>query len=113
MYQLSLFDALHSLRIKVGDVVRTSYGTGPYRVAEIATGCICPEYVTSLDYPIGKAPPSPEHFHLVVVRANAPIGAERREKNCCYLGGYAETPDGRYRSVWNDDELFLELEPAS
>ena len=105
--QLCLLDALHSLKINVGDVVSTSYGTGPYRIVEIATGCTWPEYVTSLDSPLGKARPSPEHFHLIVVPANAPLGAERREKNRCYLNGYAETPDGRYLSVWSDDELFV------
>jgi hypothetical protein len=107
MTQLSLLDELHGLSIGAGDVVRTNYGTGPYRVVEVITGCTCPSFDEEINRPMGKARPSREHFHLVLVDADAPIGAERNEYNLRWLNGYEETPDRRFVSVWSLDELFV------
>lgn len=108
--QLSLLDYLDTPGIKVGDIVRTSYGTGPYRILEIVADCTCPNYMDSIDHYIsGKTQPSPEHFHLTLVHIRAP---KPSKDNLYYLNGYAEMPDGRFRSVWSDDELFVEQETS-
>jgi hypothetical protein len=57
-------------------------------------------------YLSGKTRPSPAHFHLMLVHTSAPI----RKDNLHYLNGYAEMPDGRFCSIWSNDELFVERE---
>lgn len=104
--QLSLFDQLHGLAIGAGDIVRTSYGTGPYRVVSVHAGCRCPSYMDSINLRPGEAPPSREHFHLTLVDADKAPGAERNEANLRWLNGYEQTPDGRFKSVWSSDEIY-------
>ena len=103
--------------IEIGDIVRTSYGTGPFRVVEIKRDCDCPSYLAELKHGFmnGKAPRSKPHFHLTLVRADCPIGKEPSRggdmKGYYWINGYAEQ-GGRYLSVWSKDELFVEGKTA-
>jgi hypothetical protein len=36
--------------LAVGDIVKTSYETDPYRVVDIRRGCTCPSYVERLNW---------------------------------------------------------------
>lgn len=100
--------------IEIGDIVRTSYGTGPYRVVEIVRDCCCPAYLDTLNY--RNPPASPPHFHLTLVKADCPIGKEPQTpggKGFYWLNGYAEK-GGRYVNVWGGfydgrkDEIIVE-----
>lgn len=98
--------------IEVGDIVRTNYGTGPYRVVTVARDCCCASYLDALDHMgKGKPPASPPHFHLVLVDADCPIGKEPPQRGTwrgySWLNGFAEV-GGRYLNVWRDDEIFVE-----
>lgn len=103
-------------KIEIGDIVRTSYGTGPYRVVEIERDCTCPSYFEELEY-MGRpgAKPSPPHIHLTLVNADVPIGSEPKQpgaKGFYWLNGYA-WEGGRWLCVWRGwqgkrDELIIE-----
>lgn len=95
--------------IEVGTVLRTSYGTGPYRVVEMTDGCDCPSYADSINiYPEEKRPRSAPHAHLTVVDAGVPPEREHQQRHHHWLNGYAPAAGGRWRSVWSDDELIVE-----
>lgn len=99
--------------IEIGDIVRTSYGTGPYRVVKIDRGCCCASYADELRLGYGKGRPSPPHIHLTLVKAEFPLDREPKQTDCYWLNGYAWT-DGRWRCVWGGfgdgraDELIVE-----
>lgn len=80
--------------IQVGDIVRTSYGTGPYRVDEIIRGCTCPKFTDELR--LGDdAPPSAPHIHLLL----ADLRRGREHDGPSMLAGYDEDT---LKSVWGD-----------
>jgi len=83
-----------------GDIVRTNYGTGPYRICHITRGCVCSSYVDCIN---NMEKPSKPHVHLMV-RSLDPIGS----KMPSYLNGYDE---GTLRSVWNDTDELIVLPP--
>jgi len=96
--------------IEIGDIVRTSYGTGPYRVVEVKHGCDCPSYFDGLEF-MGrpdKARRSKPHCHMLLVKASCPVGKEPRRGETMagyyWLNGYDESG----ASVWNSDKLFVE-----
>lgn len=99
--------------IEVGDIVRTSYGTGPYRVVDVMRDCTCPAPLDVMN--MRKPPASPPHFHLTLVKGDCPIGKEPRRGETMagyyWLNGYAEK-NGRYLSVWQGDELTVERKGA-
>ncbi len=76
----------------IGEIVRTSYGTGPYRITDIDGPCQCPEYLRHID---GDETPSEEHYHLECVGADG---------SRSWLNGYRA--DGS--SVWDDDTLIFD-----
>lgn len=85
--------------LRIGEIVRTNYGTGPYRITEIDGPCVCPEYVGLIN---GDASPSEPHYHLTCAWAGPIVrGIVPKES---YLSGYR--PDGT--NVWCDDKLSFE-----
>jgi hypothetical protein len=97
--------------IRVGDIVRTSYNTGPYRVTSVEGGCCCPSYLDDLNMR-DQAPASLPHMHIVCVMASDPIGAEKNEKRRHHLNGYAQIGGllldvHRVDGKWSKDELFI------
>lgn len=46
------------MRLEVGMIIKTNYGTGPYRILDIERGCTCPLYLDDK--------PTPEHIHLTL-----------------------------------------------
>ncbi len=50
-------------RIEVGQILKTNYVTGPYRVVSIERGCTCPHVLDSINH-FDEAPPLPPHAHL-------------------------------------------------
>lgn len=48
--------------IEIGQILRTNYGTGPYRVERITRGCTCKAPLDFND----EGPDMPAHVHLVV-----------------------------------------------
>lgn len=83
--------------IGINQVVRTSYGTGPYRITQVEGPCTCAEYVAHLN---GDDTPSEPHFHLTCVWG----GWLRDGGREYWLNGYRA--DGT--SVWNDDRLLFD-----
>lgn len=79
--------------LQLGEIVRTSYNTGPFRIVEISEICTCAEYVRELD---GDDSPSEPHYHLTCVGVN--------NKKTYWLNGHRA--DGT--SVWDDDYLIFE-----
>lgn len=74
-------------------VVRTSYGTGPYRVVDF-TKDTCPSFLDSVTL-FDKAPCSKPHYHLVCRKLGEYSGFY-------YLNGYDES----LQSVWSSDYLI-------
>lgn len=82
--------------IRVGQVVRTSYGTGPYIIRNISGERTDPSFIDSLNLQ-EKAPRSLPHRNFEVSPLSDP-------KNKGYfLNGY----DENLRSVWTDDYLVI------
>ena len=80
-----------SLGLEPGDVVRTSYGTGPYDIEEV------------LEYPRG--------FTLVLTNALHPPGRSKagkvREADLFWINGVVREADGRLTSRGGADEVFV------
>lgn len=86
------------MRLEVGHIVKTSYGTGPYLIVDIRRNCTCTEYVTSLDYPMGEGPPSPPHMHLTCEFLQGEMQGKK-----AWLSGY----DEELKNVWNSSKLTV------
>ena len=88
---------LIGLRLEVGDIVKTNYGTGPYRILKICRGCTCPSPADELNMinPPGSAP----HMHLVCAR----LGDDPHSPKF-YLNGFDEKT---LKSVWSSDYLQI------
>lgn len=69
-------------RLEKGMLIKTNYGTGPYRVISVKRGCTCPSCRYSNNF--RDAPKRPEHIHIFCEDP----GNKRRNKS--YLGGYIE-----------------------
>jgi len=86
----------------IGEIVRTSYNTGPYRIVRATGPHTSPSYLDSIN---GIDRPSEPHFCLVCVWAGPVFErAARKSKEEYYLNGYRL--DGT--SVWGDDFLIFE-----
>lgn len=85
------------MRLEPGMVVKTNYGTGPYRLTEVIRGCTCPAYLDEIE--MDDPPSSSPHLHLICQR----LGAHPRESPC-YLNGYDEET---LKSIWNEDYLIV------
>ena len=88
----------------VGEIVRTNYGTGPYRVVGAYGPCQCPKYLDWINQGQGVQASEP-HFDLVCVDADARSRPGKDLRS--YLNGYRR--DGT--SIWNDDFLIFESVP--
>ena len=53
-------------RVYNGMVIRTSYGTGPYRIVDFEEGCTCPSFMDAVTSG-SNAPPSRPHYHNIKV----------------------------------------------
>ena len=84
--------------LRIGEVVITNYGTGPYRIVEISEPCNCPRYEDEISMP--NAPASESHYHLTC----RPIKEGSNNRGPCYLNGFRQ--DGT--NVWSDDILVFE-----
>lgn len=81
-------------RLHVGMIVRTSYGTGPYRITDVVENCNCPKFLDELEFG-DKAPKSKPHYHLVCKRLD-------NSRDSFHLNGY----DENLLSVWGNDRLI-------
>jgi len=83
------------MRLEVGMVLKTSYGTGPYKLKSITRGCTCPSYLDELDHG-DEAEARPPHIYLVLTPVDGHVEF--------YLNHYDEQT---LRSVINSDHLIL------
>jgi hypothetical protein len=81
--------------VHVGDVVKTNYGTGPYRVEEVSELCTCPSYLSELN---GDGAPSRPHVHLVLTK----VDDTKKRKARYWLNGY---DPATLQSVWSNDRI--------
>lgn len=82
--------------LSTGKVVKTGYGTGPYKITNMHWPCICPTYVDRIN--MDNPPPTREHFHLTC----RIVGEERRGDDC-----YLTHIDRNGRSVVEDKGLAM------
>lgn len=70
----------------VGKIITTNYGTGPYRITEVAGPCRCPNYIDSLEQTwIYQAPRTEVHWHITMRKHPKP---EHEADHDYYLGQY-------------------------
>lgn len=81
--------------VQAGNIVRTSYGSGPYVIKQISGPCVCARYDRIVS---GSDISSERHFHAI---CKGIIGHEKG--GTYYLNGLRE--DGT--SVWSDDFLTV------
>lgn len=82
-------------RIHNGMVVRTTYGTGPYRIVDFEKDCVCPSFTDAVTLG-ADAPNSRPHYHIVCRKVG-------ENKGFYYLNGY----DENLNSVWGEDRLIV------
>lgn len=76
-------------------IIRTSYGTGPYRVVDFKKNCTCPSFIDELN--LGKnAPLSRPHYHFICKQVG-------ENKGFYYVNGY----DENLNSVWGNDRVIV------
>jgi len=87
--------------IKVGDIIRTNYNTGPYQVVDVKGPFTEPSYQDALN--MGEdAPKSPPHFSYTCIKP----GTKKRGE-FFYLNGY----DGvTHKNVWREDRIITQEE---
>lgn len=81
--------------IEVGAIVKTSYGTGPYKIIQVTGPCTCTKYTSAL-YDFKNPLASLPHYHFVCTEKNGirkPV-----------LNGYNKQ-NGKIKSVWCNDEI--------
>jgi hypothetical protein len=82
-------------KLAVGDLVETSYGSGPYRVEHISGTCACRAFVDELND--NKSPLLlRKHVHITCSKPG--------ERDNYYLNGYDPKT---LRSVWNGDRITV------
>jgi hypothetical protein len=90
----------------IGDIIITSYGTGPYEVIKVSGPCDCPKYIDLLDEDYEHpAPRSKPHYHFTLKTPG------EKKKSNFYLNGYA-LQGGNIKSVWSDDVIEI-IKPVS
>lgn len=89
----------------VGAIVHTNYGTGPYIIQSIMTGCTCGDYISKLS---GCPKEREPHIHITCKDADG------KRRNQSYLGGYIIRSDGRILNLTlgiargKPDEIFVD-----
>jgi hypothetical protein len=81
--------------IQVGDIIKTSYGTGPFVVLSVLRGCTCAEFVRRIN---GDDSPSEPHMHADLMDMNGRKGYG--------IGGYDDTVEPA-RNVWRNDTVSV------
>ena len=76
------------MRLEVGDIIKTNYGTGPYVIKSIMRNCTGPAPLDEIN--LDNPPESLPHIHLVL-------------EGGFYLSGYDEAT---LKSVWDHDFLI-------
>lgn len=76
-------------------IVRTSYGTGPYKIIDVDDHCDCPTFSDSITL-FDKAPKSKEHSHIRCRKVGEMYGNY-------YLNGF----DDNGNSVWSNDRIIV------
>ena len=71
------------MKLAPGMIVKTSYGTGPYKIKSILRACTCPLALEKLNNPMSAAQTQP-HIHLVCEWADG------RTKGEFYLNQFDE-----------------------
>ena len=51
-------------RLTQGMLIKTNYGTGPYRIKKIVRGCTCAHYLDQIN--MDNPPDLPPHLHLIL-----------------------------------------------
>ena len=82
-------------RVYNGMVIRTSYGTGPYRIVDFEKDCTCPSFMDAVTFG-NDAPPSRPHYHFTCRKVG-------ENKGFYYVNGY----DENLNSVWNGDRVIV------
>jgi len=89
------------MEILVGDIVKTSYDSGPYKIVKISGPCTCPSFHDSINM---RNPPAREaHYHFTCVAAPEAAPHYHRGNDDYYLSPFRL--DGT--SVDSDDYLIL------
>jgi hypothetical protein len=101
-----------SYHLAIGDIIETSYGSGPYRVTDIMRGCTCPHYQDLLRAFSQKGDYSRSPHMEITCEDSEPAVGKRAPMLFC-LSGYAETQGGSLRNVTTDDELRIVKKRAS
>ena len=83
------------MRLEVGDIVKTNYGTGPYDISHILRDCTCPKYLDSIE--MENPPASKPHIHLTCRDPENP-------RRLYWLNGYDERT---LKSVWSPDDCLI------
>jgi hypothetical protein len=52
------------VRLTQGMLIKTNYGTGPYRIKKIIRKCTCPHVLATIN--LNNPPALPAHMHLIV-----------------------------------------------
>lgn len=84
-------------RFYIGQVVRTNYNTGPYRIVKISEERTDPGFCDTMKFG-DKAPKSRPHRNLIV----QDVGSHNAKRTPCYLNGY----DENLNNVWGSDRLI-------
>ena len=79
-----------------GMIIRTSYGTGPYKVLEVTEKCTCPSFMQGIRSDFKDNTPSRPHVHLE-------LRLLTEKKGRYMVGGY----DDNLQSVWDEDYLIV------
>lgn len=90
-----MLNAYNAPVFHVGEIVRTNYATGPYRIIRVSESCCCPRAIDSTN--MRNPPTSKPHFHLTCELLN--------KKGHYYLNGYLPTGE----NVWGNDRLIFPL----
>ncbi|MBO3270773.1 hypothetical protein [Hymenobacter defluvii] len=75
------------MRLREGDIIRTSYGTGPYRIRQLTA--------------------EGRRLHLVCEDLRPGVG-----RATAYLNDFEQQPDGTWQRVGSTDQLFFIERPA-
>lgn len=98
------------MELMVGDIVKTSYDSGPYKIVKISGPCTCPSFHDSIsrDKKVRNRQ-RPEHYHFTCIAATEAAPHYHRGDGNYYLSPFRL--DGT--SVDSDDYLILlRSEPA-
>lgn len=80
------------MKLDIGQIIKTNYGSGPYKVKSIFRGCTCKDPLDFFD----EGPDLPSHIHLRL--------RDLRDGKEALLGFYNEET---LKSIRSDDQIIL------